>query len=205
MRSTLSIGGTNGAAGMPSPTHQNLFIFMHFSETNWPNNSLTPPLWVCAPVWEILDPPLLSTCFKGRSNILLPNLSTKAKSVCEESGWQVRPNNRQSSCVNASDIPPVAYQVFPLLSYPGGTPSLARGYPISVWYWVPGERTWDQSKHYGMEMGYPLHQVWTDKQTENITSHRTSYAGGNNRMLCVTVSSFRRIFGSLSPRSATWC
>ena len=34
----------------------------------------------------------------------------------------------------------------------------------------PVEVLWD---------GDPHPRVWTDKQTENITSHRTSYTGGN--------------------------
>ena len=103
----------------------------------------------------------------------------------------------------------------------GGTPSLAREYPILgylpilTWgYLIPGhpgvppsstvaplgrdlgpvtgipplERTWDQWKHYGVEMGYPQKghgisgsimewrwstppspRVWTDKQTETVT------------------------------------
>ena len=35
---------------------------------------------------------------------------------------------------------------------------------------VPFQRTWNQWKYYGMEMGYPTPaQLWTDKQTENIS------------------------------------
>ena len=60
-------------------------------------------------------------------------------------------NTRKSSCVNARGIPPAAYQVLHLLSYPGGTypgrgvpilaggvptPSLDRGY-LPIWTW-PG-------------------------------------------------------------------
>ena len=38
---------------------------------------------------------------------------------------------KNSSCVNARDIPPAAYQVLHLLFYPqGGTPSLARVPPF---------------------------------------------------------------------------
>ena len=51
-----------------------------------------------------------------------------------------------------------------------GTPRKDMG-PVEV-LWdgdgVSPERTWDQWKYYGMEMGYPP-GVWTDKQTENIT------------------------------------
>ena len=43
---------------------------------------------------------------------------------------------------------------------------------------VPPERTWNEWKYYGMEMGYPLPRC---EQTENITPRHTSYAGGNKR------------------------
>ena len=41
---------------------------------------------------------------------------------------------RKSSYINARGIPPAAYQVRPLLFYPGGTPSLVRGVP-HTWQW----------------------------------------------------------------------
>ena len=64
---------------------------------------------------------------------------------------------------------------WPVLGYPwGGTWDQSLGYPLGrdlgpVTGVTPPERTWDQWKYYGMEMGYPLPQVWTDKQTETIT------------------------------------
>ena len=112
---------------------------------------------------------------------------------------------RKSSCVNARGIPTAAYQVLHLLSYPGegggGTPSLALPHhdlgPVTGVY--PSDRTWDQWKYYGMEMGYPQKGHGTSssimewrwrwgtpppptgcEQTENITSRRTTYAVGNN-------------------------
>ena len=41
---------------------------------------------------------------------------------------------RKSSCVNAKGIPPIAYQILHLLSYPGDTPSLGVPHPLM---WVP--------------------------------------------------------------------
>ena len=79
-----------------------------------------------------------------------------------------------------------------ILTWPGGTPSspgcrgapLARtGIPPSQYWGTPQKGTWDQWKYCGMEMGNPLPPVeWTDKQTENITSRRTSHAGSNEQI-----------------------
>ena len=59
---------------------------------------------------------------------------------------------------------------------------------------VPLERTWDQWKYYGMEIGYPPPKKYMGpvevlgdgdgvpprcEQTKNITSRCTSYVGGN--------------------------
>ena len=55
----------------------------------------------------------------------------------------------------------------PVLSYPGGYPIPGRGVtPILTWPGHPPERTWDQWKYYGVEIGQPpLLQVRTNKQT----------------------------------------
>ena len=50
------------------------------------------------------------------------------------------------------------------------------------WRWdypppPPKERTWDQWKYYGMEIGY---SPTGGGQSENITSRRATYAGGKN-------------------------
>ena len=61
------------------------------------------------------------------------------------------------------------------LRYPSkGHGTIVRGIEMGF----PLEKTWDQSKYYGMEMGYPW--VWTDKQTETITFPHPSAAGSNN-------------------------
>ena len=53
-------------------------------------------------------------------------------------------------------------------AYPNlGTPIIGTGYRR--------ERAWDK------RLGKP--QVWTDKQSENITFPRTTYAGGNTKVL----------------------
>ena len=55
-------------------------------------------------------------------------------------------------------------------------------YPQSLGYPPPPERTWDQWKYYEMEMGYtpPPPPVVDKVKNENITSRRTTYAGGKN-------------------------
>ena len=45
---------------------------------------------------------------------------------------------------------------------------------------VPPERTWDQWKYYGMEMGYPLPWVWTDTHLWKQYLPHPSDAGGRN-------------------------
>ena len=86
-------------------------------------------------------------------------------------------------------------------------PDLAGGYPPGLGYLLPGtgvppERTWDHGsimdkmwypqKGYGTSgsivgwrWGTP--RVWTDKQTEHITSRCTSYAGGKNVSIAMIV------------------
>ena len=61
----------------------------------------------------------------------------------------------------------------------------------------PPERTWDQWKYYGMEIGYPLSLV--NRQTPVKAVPRTTYAGGNNEEPC---SGGSRIFatGASTPK-----
>ena len=69
-----------------------------------------------------------------------------------------------------------------------GAPSLARDgvscyeAPL-VRTEVPLERTWKQWMDFGMEMRYPL----DGGQTENITTRRTSWAGGNKLLEAIKV------------------
>ena len=57
-------------------------------------------------------------------------------------------NSRVSTCYTVGAMPLVVTPSW-------GTPHMRLGYPL--------ERTWDQWKYYGMEMGYT--RVWTDRQT----------------------------------------
>ena len=43
---------------------------------------------------------------------------------------------------------------------------------------VPPERTWDQLKYYGMEMGYPSPAYGQRDTCEKVPSRRTKYVGG---------------------------
>ena len=50
--------------GRSLPLGSNSFIFMQFWEKIWPNNRLVHSFGVGAPVWEFLDPPLVSDFIK---------------------------------------------------------------------------------------------------------------------------------------------
>ena len=110
---------------------------------------------------------------------------------------------RKSSCVNARGIPTAAYQVFHLLSYRGGTPSMAGGtpimgyslsprpdltggtpylvweYPIPDWgyphHGVPPILTWDQS------LGYPLERTWDQWKYDGMEMEM-GYPPGVNKL-----------------------
>ena len=97
----------------------------------------------------------------------------------------------------------------PIMGYPPARTGVPPGRDLKPVTGVPPERTWDQWKYYGMEMGYPQKGHWTSGsimgwrwgkpsppphtppsggQTENITSRRTTYVGDNNEIPKLPIS-----------------